>query len=352
MRILVIYTFHTGNVRQKRMNWCMNTSRILEEKFSPVKMKIKVQPLPESEQESSSDAGKRVVFQDDVPYQNYESMCFGDVKSIHSMRAAIKDAVDFAVMRGPLLGYPLTRLSVLVKDLECPKGTLPGAVHAAVGKTLTSLLSETPMSLLEPIMKLEVVTEEQYVGGVLGDLTSQRRAQIGEIQMRENMRVLNATVPLSTMKGYSSALRSITAGNASCSLSFLDYGALSSTEQESIVNARKGIYFLTGACFHIYNVGTKKKGDFHQLWKPSSAALGTQSIFTSAGISDKVPMVWSLKEALSGFFSERDKIRAERRTGVTKILLGFGYFCTGLVYELVGILEEPDSQILSINLCF
>eukprot|EP01135_Chromosphaera_perkinsii_P007037 Nk52_evm16s675 gene=Nk52_evmTU16s675 len=208
-----------------------------------VNVEMTIEPLPMEESKSSTDAANVLKFHNEVPHTAYEEICFGDIKQIRRMKDAIKDSVEFSVMRGPILGYPMSKLAVYLTSLSCPKGAPTGAIEATVGKALSQLFHTSQMSLLEPIMKVEVLTEDEYVGAILGDLTNNRRAQIGDILIRERMRVINATVPLSTLKGYSSTVRSLSAGNASCSLSFLDYGPLSASEQEAVVAAKRGFSF-------------------------------------------------------------------------------------------------------------
>ena len=76
--------------------------------------------------------------------------------------------------------------------------------------------------LMEPIMAVEVVTPEEYMGDVMGDLSS-RRGRIGGMEARGNTQVVNAQVPLSEMFGYSTDLRSRTQGRATYTMQFSEY---------------------------------------------------------------------------------------------------------------------------------
>ncbi|WP_370543758.1 hypothetical protein [Hyphobacterium sp. CCMP332] len=78
------------------------------------------------------------------------------------------------------------------------------------------------MKLLEPMMKVEVVTPDEYTGSVIGDLNS-RRGQIRDQEMRGNATVVNAMVPLANMFGYINALRSSTQGRAQFTMQFDHY---------------------------------------------------------------------------------------------------------------------------------
>jgi elongation factor G len=93
--------------------------------------------------------------------------------------------------------------------------------------------------LLEPIMDVEVVVPEEYMGDVIGDLTS-RRGRIGGMFQRSDARVIAASVPLAEMFGYATRLRSITQGRAVYSMQFSRYDTLPQSIAEEIVAKVKG----------------------------------------------------------------------------------------------------------------
>jgi elongation factor G len=88
--------------------------------------------------------------------------------------------------------------------------------------------------LLEPIMDVEVVMPEDYMGDVIGDLNS-RRGKVGKMEQRGNNQVVTAEVPLSEMFGYSTDLRSKTQGRATYTMTFLSYQQTPRNVQEEIV---------------------------------------------------------------------------------------------------------------------
>ncbi len=88
-------------------------------------------------------------------------------------------------------------------------------------------------ALLEPKMKVEVVTPEEYLGDVLGDLNS-RRGDIQEMNSRGNANVVNAIVPLANMFGYVNNLRSLTQGRANYSMQFNHYELVPSNVAEEV----------------------------------------------------------------------------------------------------------------------
>ena len=93
--------------------------------------------------------------------------------------------------------------------------------------------------LLEPIMDLEVVMPEEYLGSVMGDVTS-RRGVVKGYEPRDKTQVLNATVPLSQMFGYATDLRSLTQGRAVFTLKFADYQQAPNSIQEKIIEKFQG----------------------------------------------------------------------------------------------------------------
>jgi elongation factor G len=93
--------------------------------------------------------------------------------------------------------------------------------------------------LLEPIMAVEVVTPDDYMGDVMGDLSS-RRGKVGGMEQRGNAQVVRAEVPLSEMFGYSTDLRSRTQGRATYTMQFDSYQQMPSSIQEEIVARIRG----------------------------------------------------------------------------------------------------------------
>jgi elongation factor G len=96
------------------------------------------------------------------------------------------------------------------------------------------------LMLLEPMMKVEVVTPEEYMGTVVGDLNS-KRGQIQEMSDRSGAKVISAFVPLAEMFGYVTQLRSITQGRASSSMEFDHYEEVPSNVAKTIIEARAGM---------------------------------------------------------------------------------------------------------------
>ena len=96
----------------------------------------------------------------------------------------------------------------------------------------------TPI-ILEPIMKAEVITPEQFMGDVIGNLNS-KRGQIEEMRDRGQVKVIDAKVPLAEMFGYATELRSITQGRASYNIEFSHYAEVPSNVAEVIKGKKEG----------------------------------------------------------------------------------------------------------------
>jgi elongation factor G len=97
--------------------------------------------------------------------------------------------------------------------------------RAAARLAIEDALGNADSIMLEPMMRVVILTPEEYMGRVVGDLNA-RRAQITQIMARANHQVVEASTPLSTMFGYATSLRSSTQGRASCSLHFSHYEPL------------------------------------------------------------------------------------------------------------------------------
>ena len=135
----------------------------------------------------------------------------------------VEKGLNSVLGAGVLAGFPVVDLKITLIDgayHEVDSSALAFEIAARAG--LREALNEGKCVLLEPIMKVEVVTPEDYTGSVIGDLNS-RRGQIQGQDMRGNAVVVNAMVPLMNMFGYVSNLRSFTQGRASYTMQFDHY---------------------------------------------------------------------------------------------------------------------------------
>ena len=136
---------------------------------------------------------------------------------------AVEKGVKEAMNNGILAGYPMVDLKVAVFDgsyHEVDSSEL--AFKMAAIFAFKDACKKAKAVLLEPVMKVEITTPEEYMGNVIGDLNS-RRGQVGEMTDRNNIKVIDAKVPLSEMFGYATDLRSMSQGRANYSMEFLHY---------------------------------------------------------------------------------------------------------------------------------
>jgi elongation factor G len=153
---------------------------------------------------------------------------------------AIEKGVREAMARGVLAGYPLVDMKCRLYDGSYHDvDSSAQAFEIAASLCFQDGAKRAGLTLLEPIMKNEVVVPEQYMGDVIGDLNS-RRGKILGMSQRGNAQVIDSEVPLATMFGYVTDLRSITQGRATSSLHFSHYAPVPPAVQEEIVAKVKG----------------------------------------------------------------------------------------------------------------
>jgi elongation factor G len=129
--------------------------------------------------------------------------------------SSIEKGVKETMANGILLGYPMVDMNVAVYDgsfHEVDSSDI--AFKIAASQALQAATKKAGLTLLEPIMKVEVTTPSEFMGDVIGDLSS-KRAQISGTEERARATIILAMVPLSELSGYATILRSMTKGRAS-----------------------------------------------------------------------------------------------------------------------------------------
>jgi elongation factor G len=141
------------------------------------------------------------------------------------MLAAVLEELENAGQGGGVLGFPLMRLkATLLSGVMHETESTEIAFRMAAAAGFDAALRQGGTVLLEPIMRLEISTPDEYVGDLIGDL-QQRRAIIQDQQARGHLTVIHAQAPLAELFGYSSAMRSLSQGRASCSMEPSTYSA-------------------------------------------------------------------------------------------------------------------------------
>ena len=139
---------------------------------------------------------------------------------------------------GVLAGYPLIDIkATLVDGSTHDVDSSEMAFKIAGSMALKDGVKRADPAILEPIMDVEVVTPEEYLGDVLGDLSS-RRGKIGGMVQRAQAQVVGASVPLSEMFGYSTTLRSLSQGRAVYTMQFSHYAQVPKSKAEEIAAGR------------------------------------------------------------------------------------------------------------------
>ena len=168
------------------------------------RVKIRFEPLP---------AGSGFVFENEVVGGSVPK------EYVPGVEKGLKAAKETGVIAGfPMIDFKASLINGAYHDVDSNVLTFDIAARACYREGIV----KAGPKLLEPIMRVEVVTPEEYMGDVIGDLNS-RRGQIGSMDSRGNARVIGAMVPLANMFGYVSTLRSMSQGRAQYTMHFDHY---------------------------------------------------------------------------------------------------------------------------------
>jgi elongation factor G len=155
---------------------------------------------------------------------------------IPSVEAGVKEAME----TGVLAGFPMIDLKVALTDgsyHEVDSSEMSFKIAGSIGFQAAARRAQ-PI-ILEPIMKIEVVMPEEFIGDVMGDLNS-RRGNIEGVEIRNGSQVIHGTVPLATMFGYATDLRSRTQGRGTYSMEFSHYAQVPDALGEEIIHKMRG----------------------------------------------------------------------------------------------------------------
>ncbi len=148
---------------------------------------------------------------------------------------AVEKGVEGALLRGIRAGYPVVDVKVELFDGSYHDvDSNANAFEIAGSMAFKDGCKQAGPIILEPMMKVEVVTPEDWMGDVIGDLNS-RRGQVQGMEDRAGMKVITAVVPLAEMFGYANAIRSRTQGRASYTMEFGHYDAVPNNIAEAII---------------------------------------------------------------------------------------------------------------------
>jgi elongation factor G len=167
-------------------------------------VKIEVSPLPRG-------AGNRIVKRCDPPNLTEEFL------------NAVKEGLQEAASTGVLMGYPVIDVEVAILDVQIHElNSNALAFRVAASMAFRNACASAKPVLLEPVMKVEILVPEDFTGEVIGDLNA-RQGKIEQITSKGPVQVITASVPLSKMFGYSTALRSVSQGRGTFTMQFSHY---------------------------------------------------------------------------------------------------------------------------------
>ncbi|KAI9202466.1 P-loop containing nucleoside triphosphate hydrolase protein [Polychytrium aggregatum] len=169
---------------------------------------------------------------------------------LDDISAALYGGIQGALSRGPLLGFPITnaRVEVTHVQLYTPElSTLP-AIRAAAQKATQLAIKTLAPKLLEPIMNVKICVPAKLVGAVAKDVSGVRRGEIITLDGMDAQgdtddfayRIIEAKIPLNEMVGYSTALRGLTAGNGTFSMTLQGYGLMAADRARDVVEEVRG----------------------------------------------------------------------------------------------------------------
>ncbi len=185
------------------------------------RVRVRLEPLPR---------GQGFAFENRAPAE--EVPC----EFVPQVRLGLRETMD----TGVLAGYPLVDIrAVLLGGAFRAEEPSELAFKMAASQALREGVRQARPVLLEPVMRIEVVMPEENLGDVLNDLAS-RRAEIQGFEARDGIQIVRAQVPLATMFGYATALRSLTQGRASHSMEFSHYRELPLEVSREIIARVRG----------------------------------------------------------------------------------------------------------------
>jgi elongation factor G len=180
---------------------------------------------------SPLERGKGFVFENDI---------VGGVIPKEFIPSIEKGARE-ALQRGILAGYQVLDTKVRLYDGSFHEVDSSGpAFEIAASMAVQDAAKRAGLHLLEPMMKVEIVTPEANMGDVIGDLNARRGKILGMNQRGRDAQVIDAEVPLATMFGYATDLRSRTQGRAVYTMQFSHYEAVPASVQEAVVARVRG----------------------------------------------------------------------------------------------------------------
>ena len=152
------------------------------------------------------------------------------------MAKACEQGARDAMEVGPKGGYTMNDIKITLNKANYrPETSTEMAFRVAAGNSVRDALKKAEVQLLEPMFKVEVITPEDFMGNVIGDING-RRGQVHSMNPRQGNQVVDADVPLMNLFGYATDLRSISQGRASFSMEFKEYSPVPKKVEDEILH--------------------------------------------------------------------------------------------------------------------
>ena len=175
---------------------------------------------------------------DEKPYEFVNEVVGGAIPKEYI--PAIDAGIQEAMQSGVVAGYPVVGLRAVVYDGSYHEvDSSEMAFKIAGSMAFKDAMKKSDPALLEPIMKVEITIPEEYMGDVMGDVSS-RRGRIEGMDDQNGAKVVHAYIPLAEMFGYSTDLRSTTQGRGTYNMEVHHYEAVPKTIQEKVAAGRSG----------------------------------------------------------------------------------------------------------------
>ncbi len=155
---------------------------------------------------------------------------------------AIEQGVREAMDIGVIAGFPITHVEVELVDGSCDEEDATElAYKIAASLAFKAAFRKGSPIMLEPVMKIEIAVQDEYLGEVMADLSA-REGRVTHMDLKNGLHVIDGQVPLALMFGYAKALRTLTQGRGNYSLEFLKYSEMSEEKMKDVLKTQLGIY--------------------------------------------------------------------------------------------------------------
>lgn len=152
----------------------------------------------------------------------------------------IKNGVDFGLLNGPILNFPIVGVRAELLEFKTTSRTSSAFIAATASQCVASAIKKANASLLEPMMRLEIQVPIKYSSKIISDL-SNRRSQLEEVSERNEVRVISSLTPLSELVNYSTTLRSLSSGTAVFSMDLETYNKMNESEKKLALQRITGV---------------------------------------------------------------------------------------------------------------